>query len=322
MKAQKILLYAACVIIAVSAGLNIYLYKRLIETSENHESVSIVQENISDTRKYSEPAGDNTDASYVKNLEYQLDTLEEELEMVSNQLAEELDKNNSQKSPFLKPVFHKTLMNAIDRDYTLIYGPMDLSPQDLQKFKDIVAAWRIANGNRSALHMAASTPEEREAVEKYRQETREKYEKEFIDLMGEEKFKIYDDFKNSSSEDYMLSTYMKTLPSEDKIDNTDAYSLIDAMYRARKTIEAEMMTGNDNDNSSEKQKFDYLLSIEKKVTLYQKYEEVVDDALLLPAQAEQFKAYLRKERERYESQLKKYQDNINKMTVKQTNNRG
>ena len=316
MKLLKILLCLTCLIVVVSAGFNIYLYRQVIRLSQNSAPVAASQEEFTDTPESVIFQDKNADESYIRELEYQLSATEEELDMISEQLAEELDNKNPQKNMLSNAVFSKTMMSSIDRDYTLIYGPMDLSPEDLQKFKDIVAAWRIANANRNAIRLAASTPEEREAVEKLGKETREKYEGEFIELMGEEKFKIYDDFKNSSSEVYILNTYMNTLSPEDKIGDADAYSLINSMYIGRKAIENEMFSEGDNDSSGEK-RYDYRLSLEKNVMFYRKYEEIIDDASLPPAQTAQLKAYLRKDREKYESQLRYLQDSEQNKIVKQ-----
>ena len=306
MKTQKILLYLACLIIVISAGINIYLYKRVVKLSGNAAPVVVAQDEFADAGEGIETADDNPDISYIRKLEYQLNAAEEELDMVSKRLAEELDKQKDNMGPqnnlLLNPAFKKSMMNSIDRDYALIYGPMYLSPDDLDKFKEIVAEWRIANSNRNAIRLAASTPEEREAVESLRQETREKYNSEFIELMGEEKFRIYDDFKNSGSERYTLERFMKTLPTEYGIDDTQAYNLIVAMYEERKSVENEMVFEDSNEVPANRNRNKYLHDLERNVDIYKRYEEVTGD-ILPPAQAEQLKTYLRQRRESYESML-------------------
>jgi hypothetical protein len=316
MKTKKVLLYLAGLIALSSIGLNIFQYLEIRKFSDNLPSRSLAQEKFADAH-IRKTTGTNPDAGYVRELEYQLSASEEELDMVSEQLSRELDKA-SQKDPLSNPVLNKTMMASIDRDYSLIYGPMDLTPQDLQKFKNIVAEWRIANNNRNPLERADASPEEKEAIEKLRQETREKYEREFIELMGEKKFKIYDDFKNSGSESFLLKTYLETLSPEEKIGDADAYTLISSMYRVRKDIEEVKALDTGNDNSLDTDKYDYISFMERNVNLYKKYEEIIGD-VLSTTQADKFKAYLIKNRESYELQLKYLQDEVDKTIVKPQN---
>ena len=230
MKNKKVFLktiYCLAVLLLIaSIGFNVFQYQRNKRFLDKQSSVKITEkESISEASSDSEAApvrlvqksttlvSENTsNTSEIDELEHELDVVEEEIGDVNEELYDELVKkeafrnaaNQLQKNILENPAFKESIRNSliqnIDRDYALLYERLDLSPDELDAFKSIVADWREANVERAALINTASSPEEKEEAYRQRQEARDKYNNEFIDLMGEEKFRIYDDFKNRNSE--------------------------------------------------------------------------------------------------------------------------
>ena len=157
--------------------------------------------------------------------------------------------------------------------------------------------------DRAALTLDASTDDEKEEVYRLRQEARDKYNKEFIDLMGEEKFSIYDAFKARNSERHTLNRFMETLSPEDRINDNHVENLIDAMYEARKSVEIAMGFDDVIQFPSDLDEKAVAREMEMVAKVYEKYTEIGGD-IIPPAQAEQYKAYLNQLLNTTESSLK------------------
>lgn len=319
MKKQKIYFGLAGLIIILLIGINIFQYLQNKKLSENAAPMAVTQGESIDainasvkmvnknTPKSMGSAVKNPGMSYIRELEYQLNATEKELEMVSAQLDDELKKKEASEkleAQIQKNVLRNSLKRSVDSDYGLLYGRLDLSPEMLEGFKRIVIDWRVANRERSLLMNKAFTDEEKEEIYRLRQEARDKYNEEFVDLMGEEKFIIYDDFKNRKSERYELNSFMKTLPPEDRIDDAQMDDLIDTMYEVRKAVEIEMEYDADAITFSSDMNEDKGARVfEMLVGVYKEWEEISGD-ILPPDQAEQYNAYMRQQRENFESQFK------------------
>lgn len=153
------------------------------------------------------------------------------------------------------------------------------------------------------LILAASTDEEKKEAYRQRQLKREKYKEQFIELMGEEKFKIYNDFRMSSFDRDNLERFVQTLPPENRIDNDAMFNLIGRMSEARTSIEKKMGFYDIISFPSDRREDTAEREADMAVQVYEKYTEIGDE-MLPPEQAEQYKAYIAQERERYMLQIK------------------
>ena len=325
MKFNKLLFYLAGLILVITIGFNIYQYQRNMKFLENLSAESVTQEESikSLTAKHDITAreqdikimGPTGKAPGINKLEDQLNATEEELNKANEQLSEELAKKEAFRNAQAKfqekirsdPAFMESIKSSIksgiDRDYELLYGLLDLSPDKLEGFKGIVYDWRMVNVDRSDLINRAATDEEKEEAYRVRQEARDRFNSEFIDLMGQDKFKIYDDFKNRRFDRDTLSTFMATLPPENRPGDAQMDNLIDRMYESRTYIEKSMGFYDIIDFPSDLNEKTVAHEIDMADQVYGKYAEIGSD--ILPAeQAEQFKAYLMKKNESYASQVK------------------
>ena len=163
MKMKKIVLGLAGLMLLSAIGFNIYQYPRNKKLSENTAPDAIAKEESEDARmddmagkdisKNKGPAVKNPDMNYLIKLEEKLDATEEELDKSNEQLSDELAKKEAfkkaqaqlQKSITSDPSFRESIKNgrlqSIDSDYALLYERLDLSPEELERFKSIVGAW-------------------------------------------------------------------------------------------------------------------------------------------------------------------------------------
>ena len=311
MKTQKVLLYMACLIFVISAGLNIYLYKRVMKLSEKGLSETAAQEEHTGPGEPMGPSDNNFDTDYVRELEYQLSATEEELDMLSVQLDkildEKRDNTESQSDPLLDPankdLIKKTLLNSIDNDYALLYEYLDLSPDDLKAFKNIVGTWRMDHAdNTIPLIISATTDEEKEEARRQRQLLRDKYKEQYIELMGEEKYNIYNNYRMSQFDRDTLNRFFQTLPPEKRIDKDVMFNLIGRMAEERTAIEKEMgfydlvFPSDRGENAVERE-------TDMAEQVYEKYTEIGNE-LLPPELAEQYEIYIANERKRYITQAR------------------
>ena len=310
MKYKTILLCLAGLISLTSIGFNIFQYMENNKLSDNLASMKSAQEESAGDRldalvkaveDKTQLTGKNPDMKNIRELEYQLDATEEELDMAHNQLAEELNRQEEEKRAERESQ-KNVLKMRLDKDYQPLFKRLDLSPDKLEDFKDIITDWELANQERYELIDRARTDEEKEEVYRLRQENRDKYNRELIALMGETKFKIYDDYKSRRSERSELKAFMSTMPADESIDESRMADIVDEMYKARKSVENKSGTGGLIAFPAERDKKSMIRRVENLIEVYNRYEEVIGDTLP-PAQAELYRAYVSERVKRFEKDL-------------------
>jgi hypothetical protein len=133
---------------------------------------------------------------------------------------------------------------------------------------------------------------------KLRQEMKDKYNPEFIDLLGEEKFMIYDVSRNSMQERNEVNRIMADMGPENRISDDVAEMLVQGMYEARRSAAKELDLIA-NENHSDSWNTFSLSMLETIIQTWKKYEEPVNN-ILPPDQAELFITSLRNMQKHYE----------------------
>lgn len=312
---KKTVLCLVVLILLASIGFNIYQYQLNKKLSENTAQDLATKEQAKDALKGT--AIKNPDNKYLVELEEKLDATEEELDKVNEQLSDELAKKEAfknaqaqlQKSIKIDPSLNESIKNmqlqTIDSDYALLYENLDLSPEEREAFKNIVGTWRMDHAeNTIPLILAATTDEEKEEARRKRQLMRDKYKEQYIELMGEEKYNIYNNYRMSSFDRDTLERFVQTLPPENRLDNNMMFNLIGMMSEARTPIEKKMgfydlirFPSDERDDTEAEREADMAVEV------YERYTEIGNE-MLSPEQAEQFKAYIAQEKESYLSQIK------------------
>lgn len=301
---KKLFLSLASLITLIAIGVNIFLYQKVMELSDKLALNEVTKEEQTSqpvpdpVEQSSNKAVTNSNTDEIDELKYHLNATEEEIDMVSDQLTEALDENN--KGATLEEVQKRLMENDIkqniDRDFALLYKRLTLSPEDLDEFKHIELEWRLATLQLSDPH----TIETLEKAARLRQENMDKFNQEFIDLLGEEKFMIYDDFRNTLQERNEVNSFIADMGPENRISENVAEELIQGMYEARRTIEKEI---DDIFNSPDSWDIKNLHMLETQIKVFEKYEEAADN-ILSPDQAELFNTRLRWIRGEYKKVIK------------------
>jgi hypothetical protein len=311
---NKTVLCLAVLILLATIGFNIYQYQRNKMLAVNTTQDTVTKENAEGAHKSTKVK--NHDMKDLGKLEEKLDATEDELGKVNDQLSEELTKKKAFKAaqaqlqknikidPSSKEAMKKMRLQSIDSDYALLYERLDLSPEELKRFKSIVATWRTDDMDTVDLILSASTDEQKAEAYRQRNLQREKYKEQYIELMGEEKYKIYNDYRMSRFDRDTLERFVQTLPPENRIDNDAMFNLIGRMSEARRSIEKKMgfydLISFPSDKRGEEEAE---READMATQVYERYTEIGDE-MLPPGQIEQFEAYIAMEKERYLSQLK------------------
>jgi hypothetical protein len=115
-------------------------------------------------------------------------------------------------------------------DYGPLLNKLDLSEEEAKKLKDL-----LFEQNREIFISIAgvTTEEEEKEMMKKASEHFMKYKDEIRAFLGEEKYRIYDDYSNRIPDRISLNEFMESLPPENRISDEQAERLIDAMYDGR-----------------------------------------------------------------------------------------
>lgn len=309
---KKIVFTLTGLILLSAMGFNIYQYQRNKNLSENTARAAAAQKEPETSRM--DMAEKNTsgteDNTAVIKLEEELNDTEKELDRVNEQLAEELDKKEAfdegraKMQELTRERIKKWRLESIDSDYALLYDHLGLTPEQHEKFNSIVGDWRIDHiDNTVPLIMAATTDEEKAEVYRRSQLMREKYKEQFIELMGEEKYNIYNSYRKSLFERDAVDRFIQALPSENKIDNDVRFDLISRMAEERTALEKKYgfydLITFPSDNRADRAEEE----TEMAEQVYDRYTEIGNE-MLAPEQAEQYEKYIEVERKRYLSQIK------------------
>ena len=346
MKSQKTLLAlfsSTALLLVASFGFNIYQYQRIKGLSEitaleqnaknksaddsdplhvtateqitKSESVNDLDPShtgikISKTYITTENKGERSGVNEIDNLEYQLNAAEEEVDMATLQLAEELTKKDEYKKAIknlsrslqsdesLKKANEESARRMAD-DYDPLFKKLSMSEEEFEEFKDLLVQKNLEMFSAS-YSPDSSEEEKKEAIEKSR-ESSAKYQKQIREFLGEEQYETYMSFTMRQQEYRELNDFMKTLPPDSGISETLVDDLIDSMYKGRQAVYAENRSDMTSRSNTQQEMIKRSLNMMKMTN--EKYLEA-SRSVLSPEQVEQFKTYLQKKVDRMESSMK------------------
>ena len=186
----------------------------------------------------------------IDELHYQLDAAEEELDMVNKQLADEKAKelelkklsHEFQLKAANDPTYKKFARQNIDSDYELLFKELNLSPEQLEKLKDILVDKFIAN---------MTTSSEMQAIEDPTEEKREEFQQRFDDLdkqrddkinelLGQDDYETYQSWMERSDAIHVVQSFAESLDSNDKLNKDQEKELIEIIHREEEKLVSEM----------------------------------------------------------------------------------
>ena len=335
MKTRKLLLKSAyCftgLFILLSVGLNIYQYQQIKVLSERPVSVEIIKnEPVNDSkpapfktvqeRKIKGAASVNKEklanTNDIDELEYQLNASEEELDLAYEKLTDELLKKAEYKNtmneylknkltdPSSKQMKKEVLTLTLGKAYDPLLKKMNLSQEKFDEFKDMLVdqMMEIESMKGTLLTDASSTAEKTDAI-RNEMEIKERYNNMISDFLGTENNEIYRTYVIRLTERMKLNEFLETLPPDNRINEEQAEDIINSMYKARKTVYREMISGENMDSTSDLTRENLTNIMEMTARVNEKYLNVCNGALT-PNQMEQFKEFLDKRIAMDESRMK------------------
>jgi hypothetical protein len=245
------------------------------------------------------------------DLKYQVGAAQEELDMVNKQLSDEtarkaeLRKNEieSFKKGLKDPSYKNNLRKTLDSSFADLFKDMNLSPEKLEKVKDLLVDQQMIFGE-LMMEMETITPSEaekkrdkiRQRVEEYNKEN----ERKISEFLGKNDYEKYKQYTESWGERRSVTGFIKSLGSDGNLTGDQQQKLIDAMFESRKSVEYE--------NREDGFRFPSEMYDEEYIARRMNYESRKDEAYIRAAQniltsshTEQFKAYLKKQHDEFES---------------------
>ena len=318
MKSQKLFLtlfVITVILLFTSVGFNAWQYKLNMALSEKVKPEKTaqlkVEDNSTDTpvkveRKdikiESIPALSKTQEPHsekVKQLESDLESAEQEIEIAYDELSDELAKKQEYKDAQkqLSKLFtstsdsNKSMRETATRraadDYDPLFKKLDITEDDFQKLKDLIVKNTLAT-----TFMASSeeglTKEEKLKASQERFEKAMKIDDSITELLGQKNYEVYQNYKNSITERRELNNFLETLPPDNRLSEDQEDRLIQKMYEERMAFylnnqpDPKML-----DNREEMDKF----FMEARKNTNNKYLEASRN-IFSPAQVEKYEAYL------------------------------
>jgi len=253
----------------------------------------------------------------VEELEYQLDAAEEELDAAHKQLSDEAaqkaenSKNmiEMQKKMLQDPAYQKTLRSTykgmLDSIYGSLYRKLDLTPEKQNAFQELLLDQMIASLKTSLDTLGAEPSEEKRAEVRQRaEELKKEFDVKVSALLDSGDFNTYESYRDTLSERQVVSGFEESLSDGEKLTEAQMESLIGSMYRERKDIYSQQ--------GWDEERVTFLSEINDQgiAKMMDMNDRTFDcyikgaGSTLSATQMEQFKAFLKNQRDMTESALK------------------
>jgi hypothetical protein len=333
METQKVLIKIAYCLVGLSVivliGLTIFQHQQIKELSDNVDTETVAKDESAgeaipgpvettqnnDTQRTA-VAGLEKEAykNEVDELEYQLDAAEEELDMAQEQLSDELTRKEELKKMELElqkkyrenPSYRKSMKNSLDRQYGDFFEKLNLSPEKLDEFKDLLVDQQMESSDfYTEMQNVTPSEEKRAEFEQRSKELNENREAEIKEFLGDSNYEKYQEYQGTWYLKYQVDNFMATLESGEELTDTQQQELIEAMKEEIKNISSER---SDEDN---KFLFPSEMYDEERMERTMEYQDRRNEAylnaaenILSSSQTAKYKEYLKQQRDMMESSMK------------------
>ena len=255
-----------------------------------------------------------TSKAEIEDLEYQLEAAEEELDMAHEQLFDELVRKEELRKKELElqkqyrenPSYRIVMRNSLERQYGDLFDELNLSPEKLEEFKDILLDNQMAYSDFYTDIQSVTPSEEKRAEFEQRQKAlREDQQTKIKEFLGNEDYEKYQEDRMTWGLKYQVTNFMANLGSEEELTETQQQELIEAMKGELQNIGSE--TSEDDDKFLFPSETYEEKNIEQMLESQDRMNEAYLNAaggILSSSQTEKFKECLEQQREMYESSMK------------------
>ena len=335
MEKQKIFIKIAYCLVGLSIlvliGLTIFQHQQIKKISENAATETVTKDEsageatpgqIETFQELYTQAPDiqGTEKGAYKNeideLEYQLDAAEEELDMAQEQLSDELSKKAEisrnaielQKKMLQDPAYKKMLRNTfkgqLDSTYGSLFSKLNLSSEKLDQLKELLTNQMMFSMEISQEMLGATPSEEkREELQQRIADLKEENDAEISALLGSRDFQTYESYRETLSERQMVEMFSESLSEGDKLTEAQKESFIDSIYRERKNVYSQQGWADERVTfPSEADDEGINIMMDMMGRTHDGYIKGAADTLSA-TQMEQFKTYLKNQRDLVETSL-------------------
>jgi hypothetical protein len=330
-KIKKIFIGLACLVVVVLIGLSMYQQQQLkrisqpvnVESAAVDEPASNTQSAQADnTKQYPDGNTPLIDAKAIqpetsdsKALEATLNATEKELDAAQKQLAEDAarkkelkEKELEMQRQYLKdPSYKNYLTTYIGTDFADLFKDLNLSPEEVDKLKDLMVDFLIAHSEINLDSASAYTDEEKAALRKRAEEAYNDNQSKLKDLLGSAAYQKYYDYYERNDARSTVKSYVDSLSMDDKLTKDLEKTLIEVIYKEQSRVFSEI--GYDPNKSVE---FESDIKSGKTDGKLKNMEKIFlgsienSKGVLSVSQHEQFKNYLTNYIERLNMSYKAY----------------
>jgi hypothetical protein len=255
---KNIVLGLLCLLILVLIGYSLYQHLQFNKLSSNNIQETVANKQTtgapeteatvtaSEDISVAGPKKERTDN--VNDLKAQLDATEQEIEKANAKLAEEATKKAElkkkeialQKQSIGSPAMRSSYRSYLETQYADIFKEMNLSPEDLEKFKDLLTDYQMSRSNISIDASIASTDAEKAAIKKRMDDAYKAYESASKELMGDAAYQIFYDYKERANARGDVTGFKEVLGADEKLTGDQEKALVEILYKEQTNIYSEI----------------------------------------------------------------------------------
>jgi hypothetical protein len=323
---KKIILGLVSLSVAVLIGFSIYQSQQLKKLDNGADSGSIAGNGSGNVVPESKGTSDTAlpavqqkerNVNDVDDLKKQLDSTEKELDSANKKLSDEISRKAELKKKeielqkqFMKdPSYKNSMKNYLDTAYSEIFKELNLSPEKLDKLKDLIVEYQMTFSDINLDSYTASTDEEKATLKKRAEENYNENQSKLKDLLGNTDYQKYYDYNERGDARSTVNGFMDSLSTDEKLTKDQEKALIETMYKEQSKVFSEI--GYDPNKSVEFISDIKAGKIDGKVKNVEKiFSRSIENvnSILTESQVEQFKKYLKEYHEQFELS---YQATIN-----------
>jgi hypothetical protein len=294
--------------------------ERVIENKSSGTGVSPFHEGTekssSDITSFEYKESENHEEEIDKLL-YQLQVDKEGLDMGDEELSAYLSERLANReiarefyrkaleAPSSENMLKTTYVGMIKNDYGPLFKTLDLLPEKLDEFTEILIDRQMASMSINQEILYDSLTEERKReIDQRVKDIKAEYDEKISGFLESEEYDVYKAYQDRLSERILVNSFMESLNNDDKLTEDQERILIDSMYQERKALDLE--SGHDPDRirfPDEVNEEEVERNMNRLDRIYEKYLDVAG-IILDESQIEQFIKDLVQQRETRELSLK------------------
>lgn len=136
--------------------------------------------------------------------------------------------------------FKMFMKNQIDKDYAEIFSELHLSPEKLDKLKDLLFDHGMTSLEIDFDSYAAETDQEKAAIKKRAEENYNEHQSKLKDLLGKADYQKYYDYNERTDARSIVGRFTDSLGTDDKLSKDQEKALVEAMYKEQTKVFSEI----------------------------------------------------------------------------------